>query len=352
MKTYFLDNTTIDAYLVDLLTKRLPHALGRTPLPLILCPIGKSGHELLERLKPIANELAKSRHRVRPVCNAAIIKAFYPRNARAVSFMAVDDTCDTGPVYLSLSDRVKNRHVLVLDSSVHSGASMQLVVEELFKAGAGAVTAYSLTVKASSQFIPNFFSLLIEHDDRALFMLQSIPNNRIMPTGILRLLDKKDMARPPVICGVSSLDRITWSDLYYSVCVHPEQRVYVYENTPNENGSGSVIMGYLSINLPESGDIFIDSLVVDQDHKRHRVGGHLMRWAETLARHHHYPRMCLWAFHDANNPKRDAVRFYRKCLFKKVPGHRLDLLENNNAETYLLMQRSITPHPFLQQSSL
>ena len=347
MKTYYLDENTINAYLADLLVNRLPQVIDQSRQPLVFCPIGISGMELYSRLSVVARTLVLDHPKIQRFIDATIIKAIYDRKNGAVAFVKISEINENHGAGFSLEENIKSCHLIVLDSSVHSGCSMRSIMDDLIQSGAGTVTAYSLVVKATSRFIPNFFSLIIGHDDRALFMLPNIPNNRVMPTGVLRMLDEKDIARKSLVCGVSSLDRIKWSDLYYSTRVHPGQHVYVYENLISERTSA--FLGYISMNIPKSGDLFIDTLVVDQDSKGQKVGANLMRFADTLARHTHCRKMGLWALHVANDPQKDSVGFYEKCKFEKVPGQRMILPEKSGNETYLFMQRMVMPHRLLQQ---
>ena len=116
---------------------------------------------------------------------ALIICANVDRKGNDISFFRFDPEGanellnDTG-----LNEQMQDAHALLLDSSVHSGRSMRAVADRMTAAGVAIITTYSLVVKASAGFIPNFFSLLMNHDDRALFLLHEIPNIRIMPTGL------------------------------------------------------------------------------------------------------------------------------------------------------------------------
>ena len=68
-------------------------------------------------------------------------------------------------------------------------------------------------LKRGSCFIPNIFGLLIHEHDRAYFLLDKIPNHRIMPFGAFRKLAQEDVKRPEgeVKTGLSSIDKMTWS---------------------------------------------------------------------------------------------------------------------------------------------
>ena len=69
--------------------------------------------------------------------------------------------------------------ILLIDSAVHSGASMSMAADALYRNGAKNVISYSLIVKRTSDFIPNYFGMLIGEHDRALFQLERLPNNRL-----------------------------------------------------------------------------------------------------------------------------------------------------------------------------
>ena len=216
MKTYYLGEAEVDAYLTDLFHKRLPIAIAEAGgRQLVVVYIGHSGHSLIKRIMRLPDEVRASLNQARIIC------ANVDRNGNDISFFRFG----TEGANELLNEQMQNAHALLLDSSVHSGRSMRAVADRMTAAGAAIITTYSLVVKASAGFIPNFFSLLMSHDDRALFLLHEIPNIRIMPTGCLRLLEMRDMDKPPLETGVKSMDRnSSWSDMLYELRVHERPR--------------------------------------------------------------------------------------------------------------------------------
>lgn len=214
--------------------------------------------------------------------------------------------------------------VFLIDSAIHSGASMRAVAAELNAKGAS-VMSYGLVLKRTSEFVPSFFGLLIDEHDRALFQLDKLPNNRLKkakPFGHLRLIQPEDALRPMEIrVAVESIRKITYGDLYYEARAHGSL-VYLYEEQ-NE------IRGYIQFSRT-NGALSIDTIVADEKHRGAGIGGALMRWAETYARSNRCSSISLWAIAD----KRSFYEKYRFELADPKPG-----LFGKGEEYYLMSKR-------------
>lgn len=327
MKIYHLGDAEVDAYLIDLLRNRFPAAIEAAgEHKLVLTYIGKSGKALMDRI----NQLSEDARKVLSQKKALMLRANFQRNSKTALFYRFKtDGADELLNDTDLIGLIHDAHVFLLDSSVHSGKTMRAVANQMVDAGATAITTYGLVVKANASFIPNFFGLMMGRDDRALFLLEEIPNNRIMPTGRLRLLEMQDMSKPAVTSNLHSMDRNSWSDMLYEMRTQPEKRqTFVYE------GEDGKLLAYLSVQFIGQGVLFLDAIAVDNSKQKKRLGTHLIRWAETFARHNDCYAISLWAI---NN----RVSWYEERDFVKISDEVLSLVENEKTEEYVHMQKTI-----------
>lgn len=182
--------------------------------------------------------------------------------------------------------------ILLLDSAVHSGQSMSQVVWDLWKRGAKNVLTYTLMLKRSSKFIPTYFGVLVEDQDRMYFQLSTLPNNRLCekpPFGILKEVEQSDFKKKVIKVGEPFAD-ITIGDLLYDKYTkdyHP----YIYEY------SGQVA-GFVAFDKRDE-VLFIDAWATAQKFQGKGIGGALLRWAETWGRSNKCSSVELWAYHKA-----------------------------------------------------
>ncbi|MGC9984939.1 MAG: GNAT family N-acetyltransferase [Polyangia bacterium] len=305
MHTHFIGAEEVDAYLREFVGRILK--LGEK-MPTLWCPIGRSGSVLLERLLRVGGQpLADRVH---------VLSVSFERDENKVVFSDGDPKAD-----------IKGRRVLVLDSSIHSGATMYRVVQEIDACSAEGVCSYSLVVKNGSNFVPSFWAVLIEDHDRAYFLLDELPTQRLNrhdPYLHLRRLAHKDLNSPPVKSGLRSLDRITWSDRYYDMVNSAGQMTYLLE-------VGSRIVGYLTCQSKDERTLCIQEVAVDSALAGHHLGGALMRWGETVARCTQCEDIELWAI-------ATQVDFYKRQGFEHMPKPPMELAEG---ESYLLMRKRI-----------
>jgi GNAT superfamily N-acetyltransferase len=205
---------------------------------------------------------------------------------------------------------------------------MRHVVDELFKNGVSNVLSYSLVVKKTSEFIPNYFGMIIDEHDRVFFQLDIFPNNRLrkmLPFGSLRTLREDDINREPncLETGVASLDRLSFADLWYYMRTQ-HSNVYVYEI----NGR---IVAYLHFKYQKSGKLFLDLIACDKAVQGLQIGSILMRWAETFARSSNCSAIELWAIED-------RVAWYADRGYELVMGEEMYL---GKGEKYQKMSRRI-----------
>lgn len=201
--------------------------------------------------------------------------------------------------------------VFLIDSAIHSGASMRAVATNLNQRGA-MVMSYGLVMKKTSEFVPSFFGLVIDEHDRALFQLDELPNNRLKkarPFGHLRLIRPEDAdIQVSLNTSVASIQKITFGDLYYEYRAH-DSLVYLYEE-------GNEIRGYIQFSR-HNGTLSIDTIVADEKYQKSGIGGALMRWAETYARSNRCSAINLWAIENQRE-------FYEKYCFAVIdpePAH-------------------------------
>ncbi len=203
--------------------------------------------------------------------------------------------------------------VVLLDSAVHSGRTMRRVAKLLFDKGVSEVVSYSLIIKQTSEFVPTFFGLMIGESDRAFFQLQMIPNHRLTirkPVGILRALDQGDVDKGFVNTESPSVNQKTFGDLFY--LAHTQHfRVYVYE-------VGSRIVGVLAFTMLANRSLFVDLIARDKEFKDARIGGMLLRWAETYARHNGCLAITLMSISE-------AIPAYKRYEFEAGVGNQIDV---------------------------
>jgi GNAT superfamily N-acetyltransferase len=310
MYTHFLGKEEVDAYLAEFV-RRLVELGDRGPD--VWCPIGISGTRLAERLGDLAIGMAEG---------IRVVEASFDRNRKDNEV-----TFDSGTPASDLADK----RVLVLDSAVHGGTTMQKVVGEVRRCGASEISTYGLVVKAGSRFIPSYWAVMIDDSDRAYFLLDEIPNCRLStrnPYFHLRKLQSSDLNLPPVNSGLASIDRITWNDRYFDmVSSKGAKRTYLLE-------VGTTVAGYLTIGISDSGNVTVYEVAVDGAHAGKDLGGALMRWAETVARSSRSGEMDLWAIEK-------HVGFYEKYGYKEIQDQKVAL---SDGETYHRMNKALLSH--------
>lgn len=302
--TWHLANDTVDAYLRDLLDRLLQiTSVERW----VWFPVGGSGNKLSNcALRLASKEL---------VDMTQLSRVSHVRQKEEISFEDDD-----------LGSLLRGANVLVIDSSVHSGWTMKTVTEKIACHNPRDITSYSLVVKRGSSFIPNYFGLVIDDHDRALFLMDKYPNNRMMPTGVVRRLDRSDMKRRPVATSVPSLNRVTWGDMWFEVSTDPTRRTYVYEREGR-------LLAYMSFLLEDGDQIVVDTLAVDNDFRKQGIGGWLLRWAETSGRCGDCSCVRLWA-------EGNAVSFYQKYGYRTISPEVIQI----DGETYTLMGKALLHH--------
>lgn len=303
MHTYYLSPEEVSGYAKDFCNRL--EALGKD-YPYIWCTIGLSGAEIAAI---ISNHAAKSRKK-----QIQVVPLSFNRDNNTIYFDNQNE-----------SALLKGVPVLVIDSSVHSGTTMLKSLQVVVQLGASKVTSYSLVVKRGACFIPNVFGLLIDNHDRACYLLKIIPNNRLeTPFGILRKISEEDVQRKQKKlksgCGLESLDKTSWSDLWYEHKVH-STHVYIFEQN-NE------ICGFISF-LLNNDTVLIDAVAVDKSTHKKGIGGSLIRWVENFARSSNCSSITLWAINERKS-------FYQDMGYE-LTSQELDLGE----EKYTMMRREL-----------
>lgn len=306
MITHFIGDAEVNRYAKDF-AERLVSL--DSDFPLIWLTIGESGEEIAADILQL---LPESRFK-----QVQLIRLGYNRTDNHILY-------EDGFIWTDLD---QDSIVLVVDSSVHSGTTMAAVVKELHNQGISQILSYALVLKRNSCFIPNYFGLIIDDHDRALFKLEKFANNRLCkkkPFGTLRKLNQNDVHLTPdhIDSGVASIDKITWGDLWYEKSAKSSQ-VYVYEL----NGR---IKAFISFKVQQQNALFIDAIATSADLIGTGIGGVLMRWAETWARSANCNEVTLWSI---DEPKR--IEFYERFGFT-LTGETLTLGIN---EKYKHMNR-------------
>jgi N-acetylglutamate synthase-like GNAT family acetyltransferase len=313
--TYFLGIEETRAYLRDLL-RRIERFEMR---PTVWCPITRSGIDLLKVMLDL-------------------IRAEFPQLAEGVRVLPIEVDGKIKFLAGNPSSSLWGQSVLLLDGAIHSGAMMSRCATKVLSYGPSALSSYALVIKRGSGFIPTLWGVTMDETDRAFFLLDEIPNNRLdagysvrsekrqPPVHIERLAERM-LDLPKVVSGVKSMDRMTWSDRHFQMkSTRHQVGTYVLERCKS-------IVGYLTMHTLENGTgLMIDEIAVDKKQRGRDYGGILMRFADTLARQANSPVIRLFAI-------ADKVGFYKGFGYRLVDGESPITLGN---EIYNLMEKVVT----------
>lgn len=313
MNTYFLGTEEVHAYLRDFVRRLRKFE----PIPTVWCPVTKSGDDLL-------NEIVK------------VVREEYPEILDVVRILPIE-VHDEGKTVAFIGEKpeeaISGQPVLLVDGAIHSGNMMSRCANEILKYQPLALSSYALVIKRGGAFIPTLWAVMIDETDRAYFLLDEIPNNRLdaqasrpQPQVHLRKLCDEHLQRPPIVSGVKSIDRMTWSDRHFqmqtsNICT------YVLGRT-------ETIVGFLTMHFSEPSDLVIDEIVVDPQSRRQGYGPILLRFADTLARHADCRRVRL-------NAIKERVGFYEAFKYRAIPGACSLRLDD---EEYQPMERTVLYH--------
>jgi ribosomal protein S18 acetylase RimI-like enzyme len=312
MVTYFLGQEEVSSYLRDFL-ERLKKV---HPLPTVWCSLTRSGHELLKRMLDLIPEDDDLTEHVSAVIKISMAK-------KGIVFRSK-----------SAAEDIRGKHVLLFDSSIHSGTTINQAFQKLVEFGASTISTYALVVKRQSSFIPTIWGLMIDATDRAYFLLDTIPNHRlhtssatnISPLHIQRL-SNADLQAPKVKTEVRSLNRISWGDRFFDMSTSEQHRCsYLLKQ-------GDKIVGYLTVHRSKDNSFVVDEIAVDKKHRGKKWGGVLMRFADTLARQADCPSIRLYAIEE-------KIEFYEKQSYRKVSSEAISV----DGERYFLMERALLYH--------
>lgn len=355
MITHFLSVEQVDAYCRDFVSRL--YSLG-DEMPKLWIPIGQSGINLFDHMikyipRCPAGEFAGG-VKIQPVSykksNITSLATDVESSVSVESNTGAFEKFDRVSLVLEKSNvedmaskRIKEivyflecygcGKVLLIDSSIHSGSSMFGVREFAIKRlGAAQVVSYSLLIKQSSAFIPDFFGLIIGDHDRALFLLNQIPNNRLakksLLPGLLRRLVAEDIEKPRLNkIAIPSIAKLDWSDLWYSVN-DAGHLVYVLEKN-------DLLIAFIDIKI-SGAHLTVNTIAVDGDYQKQGISGALMRWIETLARSHACTELRL-------NAIKERVPMYRdQWHYECVEGRSPIFLGGN--EEYVRMKKPLLYH--------
>lgn len=312
MVTHFLSEKDVRSYMADL-RQRLE---SMAEMPEIFCLLTNSGTCLLRHLLP-GTEDNKSLDGI------------------LAMGIGIEKTEGTTTVRMAPEDEalIPGKRVMLMDGAIHSGKTMADCHRHLTKLGAAAVCSYSLVVKRSTCYVPTFFGLMIGDPDRAYFLLDTIPNNRLdagasrSPYVHLELLEESDVERPQLVSDLGSMDRITWGDRYYDIQNSTNRQTYLLKER-------DTVVGFLTLHTERKGMLTIEEVAVDREHKSKGYGGILLRFADTMARHSSCRSIRL-------NAITNKVELYRKFGYAEMAKKPLKL---GSDEAFQPMTRPILYH--------
>ncbi|MFA5257488.1 MAG: GNAT family N-acetyltransferase [Opitutales bacterium] len=312
MKTYFFGEEEVRGYIRDLLDRMD----GMESPPSVRCPITKSGEAFLNAILPeISHRLTGKENEIR------VIPIEVDSEQKTVSFKDSD-----------YAEAISGKHVFLIDGAIHSGNVMSLCQEAVSRLGSAEVSSYSLVLKCGSKFIPTMWGVMIDETDRAYFLLEKIPNNRLcahhtrpQPPVHIERMSEKHVTLPELLSGVPSMDRVTWGDRFYDMTSSSHAKI-TYMLT-----RAGAIMGFLTVSTPKKKSLCIEEIVVAPEHRQKGYGGILLRFADTFARH----RDCIYV---TLNAIENRIAYYESFDYHCVPDSKPIKL---NSELYFPMRRRV-----------
>ncbi len=316
MKTIFIGREEVHAYLAD-----LAHRLE--PVPSLWCPITHSGREIAVHIAQEVEKVAKAKGESVP-------------NVRILP-IEIDDQHQ--PVFEERpEDVIPYQSVLLLDGAIHSGMTMARCAAAVLKHRPSSVASYSVVLKRRSVFIPTLWGVMTDETDRAHFLLNKIPNNRLnagakssQPHVHLRRLDESRSKAPTIKCDVPSIDRVTWGDRLWEMATSDgATTTYLLERS-------ETVVGFLTLHVEDRGAARVMTVLevaVDPSEKDKGYGGLLLRFADTMARQAECDAVRL-------NAIEEKVPMYEKFGYHRVAGSLVLPLED---ERYYPMERRVLYH--------
>lgn len=308
MKTIFVGHEEVRGYLRDL--------LGRlNPTPTVWCPITQSGRALVGALAKVVGEL-----RPELLSTVRILKIDINASDDSIQFDSNEDA----------PEAIRGNSVLLLDGAIHSGSMISRCADAVIAHKPASLSSYALVVKRQSMFIPTCWGVMTDETDRAHFLLDDgIPNNRLhagtgRPTQPvhIRRLDRRHASYPPLVSGVKSIDRVTWSDRLYGMETTEGLTTYLLK-------VGELVVGFLTVQI--ASEYLTVAEIVSSPLG---YGGILMRFADTLARQSECKKVRL-------NAIKDRIEKYTEWRFEESPGRPSIRLDD---EEYQPMERDVLYH--------
>jgi hypothetical protein len=314
MKTYHIGREEVHGYVRDFISRLREFQ----PVPTVWCPVTVSGDDLLQTL-------------------LGVVKAEAPEMLETVRVLAVEVN-EGGDAVHFVGERAEDvlpaQTVLLFDGAVHSGRMMRRCAAEILRHNPAELCTYSLVIKRGSSFIPTLWGVMIEESDRAYFLLDEIPNNRMdagtrpQPLVHLQKLGPEHLELPSIPSGVPSIDRMTWGDRHYQMQTSTSGVcTYVLERGRN-------MVGFLTIHFSEANSLTIDEIVVAEAQRGGGYAGVLLRFAETIARHAECRSIRL-------NAIQERVHIYDGFRYLPIPGKEVLQL---GTEKYQPMEKAVLYH--------
>ena len=304
MKTYLITKEKVCAYLLDYWTRITEHAAQYSgsleDLRWVL--LGQSGYELFKILHGVLKDNNE------PTLCAPII-ASYNRDDQTIGFKIRKNENEWFELTEEKTGRMlRDKRIVVFDSSVHSGTSMLALIENIQQYSPADISSYSLVLKRGSDFIPNHFGILIHDWDRALFLLDRLPNNRMRFGETFRKITFNDQKDKKIAFPgwLGNPENFGWGNY-----LNTNSQAFVCINKAN------VVQALIVFQVDKKGICHVEKLRADPQYKHDDVEcdrlvvAPLLRWAMTYARH-----CCCSKFRI--NCKSNAVDSYKKLGFEEA----------------------------------
>jgi GNAT superfamily N-acetyltransferase len=300
--THFLGRDEVAAYCRDL-ARRL--VLLGSESPQKWFPVGQSGEKIAE-----------------------VVYGFLPQELKDKIYMTTV-YCERGSGEVRFEDSIADvqfgdETIFLIDSAVHSGATMKKVSDHFWSLGVKEILSYTLMLKRSSEVIPTYFSVLVAEKDRVFFQLDEMPNNRLCeraPFGTLREVTKHDVNLVIEEIGPPFEGATMGGLLYDQQTKNYHPYIYLHRNK---------VCGFVSFSKKRK-TLFIDAWATIKEYRGKGIGGALLRWAETWGRSSKCDAVELWAF-------QDAIPTYLKYHYQFIGEQEMIL---SATQSYRLMGKKI-----------
>ncbi len=263
--------------MIHSLAVRVRDVYGSDLPALRILAVGKSGEEITRKL---AHELSET--------------------TKGKMVVDVAKTGEKGKKIEKSTTRLANRRVLICDSIVNSGTTMENVRNWVLAQRPKDILTLSLVVRNDSRLIPNFYALYLAREDEVYFGTNVYPVLEYNP-GHIRIISDSDSGKTLEL-AVGWIDN-RLDDYLYAVQTDSRCRTFVIE----DNVGGDVV-GIMHTRRLDKRTVFVDSLAVDKQFRGKGYAASLLIFLENYCKANGFHRARLLAF-------LDVVSLYRKFGF-------------------------------------